>query len=79
MGLIADSTALTGTTLSSQPEQRPAKGRTYLVTVTLPTAAGFGSSGFYGQGFGYFSTGAEAGGPLAFIPSSFGSWTTNTP
>ena len=50
---------------------------TYPVTVALPTAAGFGSNGFYGQGFGYFSTGAEVSVPLAFIPSSFGSWTTS--
>ena len=50
----------------------------YPVTVTLPTAAGFGSNGFYGQGFGYFSTGAEVSVPLAFIPGSFGSWKTNT-
>ena len=48
------------------------------MTVTLPTAAGFGSHGFYGHGFGYFSTGAEVSVPLAFIPSSYGSWKTNT-
>jgi hypothetical protein len=50
---------------------------TYPVTVTLPTAVGFGSNGFYGQGFGYFSTGLEVSVPLAFIPSSYGSWTTS--
>jgi hypothetical protein len=50
---------------------------TYPVTVTLPTAVAFGSNGFYGQGFGYFSTGAEVSVPLAFIPSSYGSWTTS--
>ena len=41
---------------------------TYPVTVTLPTAAGFGSNGFYGQGFGYFSTGAEVSVPLGVYP-----------
>ena len=45
--------------------------------MTLPTAAGFGSNGFYGQGFGYFSTGADVSVPLAFIPSSYGSWKTS--
>ena len=50
---------------------------TYPVTVTLPTAVGFGSNGFYGQGFGYFSTGADVSLPLALIPSSYGSWNTS--
>ena len=54
-----------------------AEKSTYPVTLTFPTIAGFGSSGFYGQGFGYFSTGATVSVPLAFIPSSFGSWTTS--
>lgn len=53
-----------------------AEKSTYPVSLTFPTAAGFGSNGFYGQGFGYFTTGAELSVPLAFIPSSFGSWTT---
>jgi len=52
------------------------KHSTYPVTVALPTAAAFGSNGFYGQGFGYFSTGADVSVPLAFIPSSYGSWKT---
>ena len=50
---------------------------TYPVSVSLPTAVGLGSNGFYGQGFGYFTTGAEVSVPLAFIPSSYGSWTTS--
>jgi hypothetical protein len=54
-----------------------AEKSTYPVTVTIPTAVAFGSSGFYGQGFGYFTTGAEVSVPMAFIPSSFGSWTTS--
>lgn len=54
-----------------------AEKSTYPVTVTIPTAVGFGSSGFYGQGFGYFTIGAEVSVPLAFIPESFGSWTTS--
>ena len=54
-----------------------AEKSTYPVSVTLPTAVGLGSNGFYGQGFGYFTTGAEVSVPLAFIPSSYGSWTTS--
>jgi hypothetical protein len=50
---------------------------TYPVTLTFPATAGFGSSGFFGQGFGYFSTGATVSVPLAFIPSAYGSWTTS--
>jgi hypothetical protein len=53
------------------------KGSTYPVTVTLPATVGFGSNGYYGQGFGYFSIGATASVPLAFIPSCYGSWTTS--
>jgi hypothetical protein len=53
------------------------KQSTYPVSVTLPTAVGLGSNGFYGQGFGYFSTGLEVSVPLAFIPSTYGSWTTS--
>ena len=45
--------------------------------MTLLTALGLGSNGFYGQGFGYFSTGADVSVPLAFIPSSYGSWKTS--
>ena len=49
---------------------------TYPVTLTVPVTAGFGSSNFYGSSnFGYISTGITASVPLAFIPSSFGSWT----
>lgn len=54
-----------------------AEESSYPVAVTLPTAVGFGSSGFYGQGFGYFSTGADVSVPLAFIPKSYGSWKTS--
>jgi hypothetical protein len=53
-----------------------AEKATYPVTVTFPTSVAFGSSGFFGQGFGDFSTGAELSVPLAFIPESYGSWTT---
>jgi hypothetical protein len=59
------------------PSYTFAEKSTYPVTATLPTAAGFGSNGFYGQGFGYFSTGLEVSVPLAFIPSSYGTWTTS--
>ncbi|MEO8043400.1 MAG: hypothetical protein ABI674_00715 [Spartobacteria bacterium] len=54
-----------------------AEKATYPVSISFPTSAGFGSSGFFGQGFGYFSTGAEVSIPLAFIPESYGSWTTS--
>jgi hypothetical protein len=54
-----------------------AEKSTYPVTVSLPTAVGFGSNGFFGQGFGFFTIGAELSLPLAFIPSSYGSWTTS--
>ncbi len=47
------------------------------MTVTFPTAVGFGSSGFFGQGFGFLSTGADVSVPLAFIPESYGAWTTS--
>jgi hypothetical protein len=49
----------------------------YPLTLTLPQTAGFGSSGFYGTGFGYFSSGGTLSVPLAFIPSGFGSWTAS--
>ena len=54
-----------------------AEKSTYPVTLTFPSTVGFGSSGFYGQGFGFFSTGASVSVPLAFIPSSYGTWTTS--
>jgi hypothetical protein len=50
---------------------------TYPVTVSFPTAVGFGTNGYYGQGFGYFNTGARVSIPLAFIPPSYGSWTAS--
>jgi hypothetical protein len=53
------------------------KSSAYAPTLTLPVTAGFGSSGFYGTGFGYFSAGGTVSVPLAFIPSGFGSWTAN--
>ncbi len=54
-----------------------AEKSTYPVTLTFPTTVGFGSNGYYGQGFGYFSTGASVSVPMAFIPSAYGSWTTS--
>lgn len=53
------------------------KSSQYPITLTIPATVGLGSNGFYGTGFGYFSTGANLSVPLAFIPSSFGSWTAN--
>ncbi|HWB60718.1 MAG TPA: hypothetical protein VG733_14580 [Chthoniobacteraceae bacterium] len=53
------------------------KSSKYPLTLTLPVTAGFGSNGFYGTGFGYASAGGNLSVPLAFIPSSFGSWTAN--
>jgi len=53
------------------------KSSAYAPTLTLPVTAGFGSSGFYGTGFGYFSAGGTISVPLAFIPSGFGAWTAN--
>lgn len=53
------------------------KSSKYPLTLTIPATVGLGSNGFYGTGFGYFSTGANISVPLAFIPSSFGSWTAN--
>jgi hypothetical protein len=50
---------------------------TYPVTLTFPTTVGFGTNGFYGQGFGFFSTGASVSVPMAFIPSAYGTWTTS--
>jgi len=50
---------------------------TYPVTVSFPTAAGFGTNGYYGQGFGYFNTGATISIPLAFIPDAYGTWTAS--
>ena len=51
------------------------KSSKYPLTLTLPLTAGFGSSGFYGTGFGYASAGGNFSVPLAFIPSCFGNWT----
>ena len=53
------------------------KSSKYPITLTLPVTGGFGSNGFYGTGFGYASAGGNFSVPLAFIPSSFGSWTAN--
>jgi len=53
------------------------KDSKYAPTLTIPVTAGFGSSGFYGTGFGYASAGLTVSVPLAFIPSGFGSWTAN--
>ena len=53
-----------------------AEKATYPVTLTFPATVGFGTNGFYGQGFGFFSTGVNVSVPLAFIPSAYGSWTT---
>jgi len=53
------------------------KSSKYPLTLTIPATVGLGSNGFYGTGFGYFSTGATLSVPLAFIPSSFGSWTAS--
>lgn len=54
-----------------------AEKSTYPVTLTFPATVGFGTSGFYGEFFGYFSTGASVSVPMAFIPSAYGSWTTS--
>ena len=54
-----------------------AKDSTYPLTVTFPATVGFGTNGFYGQGFGFFSTGASVSVPMAFIPEAYGSWTTS--
>ena len=59
------------------PECTFAEKATYPVTLSFPTAVGFGSSGFFGQGFGFFSIGAELSVPLAFIPESLGSWSSS--
>jgi hypothetical protein len=60
------------------------KDSKYPITATLPITVGLGdSNGFYGGNYngnnvyGYFTTGLNASVPLAFIPSSFGAWTTN--
>jgi hypothetical protein len=53
------------------------KDSKYAPTLTIPVTAGFGSNGFYGTGFGYFSAGGTISVPLAFIPSGFGAWTAN--
>jgi hypothetical protein len=53
------------------------KSSKYPITLTLPVTVGLGSNGFYGTGFGYASAGGNFSVPLAFIPSSFGSWTAN--
>ena len=53
------------------------KDSKYAPTLTIPVTAGFGSSGFYGTGFGYASAGLTVSVPLAFIPSGFGAWTAN--
>lgn len=54
-----------------------AEKSTYPLALTFPTTVGFGSNGFYGQGFGFFSTGASVSVPLAFIPSAYGTWTSS--
>lgn len=59
------------------PSHTFAKNATYPLTVTFPSTAGFGSNGYYGQGFGFFSTGATVSFPLVFIPKTYGSWTTS--
>lgn len=51
------------------------KDSKYAPTLTIPLTVGFGSNGFYGTGFGYFSAGGTVSVPLAFIPAGFGSWT----
>ncbi|MEP6973864.1 MAG: hypothetical protein ABI787_09005 [Spartobacteria bacterium] len=45
--------------------------------MTFPTAVGFGTNGFYGQGFGFFSTEVSVSVPLAFIPEAYGSWSSS--
>ena len=59
------------------PSHTFAEKATYPVTVSFPNTAGFGSNGFYGQGFGFFSTGVNVSVPLAFIPSAYGTWTSS--
>ena len=59
------------------PSHTFAEKSTYPVTLSFPTAAGFGTNGYYGQGFGYFNTGATVSVPLAFIPSAYGTWTSS--
>ncbi|MEO7167710.1 MAG: hypothetical protein ABI016_11820 [Chthoniobacterales bacterium] len=54
-----------------------AEKATYPVAVTFPNAVGFGTNGFYGQGFGFFSTGVSVSVPLAFIPEAYGSWSSS--
>jgi hypothetical protein len=63
--------------LGIAPSYTLEKGSTYPVTLTFPATVGLGSNGFYGQGFGFFSIGATASLPLAFIPSCYGSWSTS--
>jgi hypothetical protein len=53
------------------------KDSSYPVTLTVPVTLGFGSNGYYGQGFGYFAIGGSVSVPLAFIPSCYGNWTTS--
>ena len=53
------------------------KDGTFPVTLTLPIAAGFGAEHFYaGDGFGYFSGGAQVAVGLGFMPKCLGTWTT---
>ena len=54
-----------------------AEKSSYPLTVTFPATVGFGTNGFYGQGFGFFSTGVAVSMPLAFIPSAYGTWTSS--
>jgi hypothetical protein len=54
-----------------------AEKSTYPLSLTFPLTTGFGTNGFYGQGFGFFSGGATVSVPMAFIPSAYGSWTTS--
>ncbi len=47
-------------------------------TLTLPIMAGFGAQHFYaGDGFGYFSAGANVSVGLGFMPKCLGTWTYN--
>jgi hypothetical protein len=63
--------------LGIAPSYTLEKDSAYPVTLTLPATVGFGTNGYYGQGFGYFSIGGTASIPLPFIPTCYGSWTTS--
>jgi hypothetical protein len=53
------------------------KDSAYPVTLTLPATVAFGTNGYYGHAFGYFSVGGSVSVPLAFIPSCYGTWSTS--